>query len=112
MSTQGQLIPVLHLPENVTFKSAMECQIILAKSISDFSKKLRQGNSDKSGHAYITLDAQAIKEFDSSVLAVLLECHRLVAREGLGLVVSNVSAQMHELAKLYGVDKLLFIAAA
>lgn len=53
------------------------------------------------------LDASALKAFDSSTLALLLQAQRLAQAAGRGFEVSAVPAQLVQLARLYGVDSLL-----
>jgi phospholipid transport system transporter-binding protein len=57
--------------------------------------------------AEIVLDASALRQFDSSALAVLLECQRLSQAAGKPLLVRGAPPKLHALAKLYGVDVLL-----
>lgn len=51
-------------------------------------------------------DLGALAEYDSSVVAVLLEIRRAVGSEGARFL--NVPANLRKLASLYGVDPLLF----
>ncbi|WP_295520662.1 STAS domain-containing protein [Limnohabitans sp. Rim8] len=55
----------------------------------------------------VALDASALQEFDSSVLAVLLGLRREVLQRGSTLQVEGLSARLRELAGLYGVIDLL-----
>lgn len=55
----------------------------------------------------VVLDASALQEFDSSVLAVLLGLRREVLQRGSTLKVEGLSARLRELAGLYGVIDLL-----
>jgi phospholipid transport system transporter-binding protein len=55
------------------------------------------------------VDAAALKSFDTSALAVLLELRR---RVGDGFRISNPPAQLGQLAALYGVGELLGLAAS
>ena len=55
----------------------------------------------------VALDASALQEFDSSVLAVLLGLRREVLQRGSTLQVECLSARLRELAGLYGVIDLL-----
>jgi phospholipid transport system transporter-binding protein len=60
----------------------------------------------------VVIDASHLQRFDSSALAVLLDCHR--AAEGLGkpFTVRQPPPKLAALAKLYGVDLLLAPAVA
>lgn len=63
-----------------------------------------QGNTEA---AMLTVDGSALKHFDSSALAVLLECQRMARGKGRAFAVQSLPAKLTELAKLYGVDGLL-----
>jgi len=54
-----------------------------------------------------TLDAQGLKTFDSSAVAVLLELRRALAQSGRRLHVVNLPPKLQELVALYGVSELL-----
>jgi len=53
------------------------------------------------------IDAAALKDFDTSAVALLLEARRRAEVRGARLVVRNPPAKLVELARLYGVDGLL-----
>ena len=55
----------------------------------------------------VVLDAAALKSFDSSALAVVLEVRRACARLGKELRVQGSPTQLLALATLYGVQTLL-----
>jgi phospholipid transport system transporter-binding protein len=57
------------------------------------------------------IDASALRQFDSSALAVLLECQRLAQASGRGFAVRGAPAKLEQLAKLYGMGELLLPAA-
>jgi len=63
-----------------------------------------QGNVDA---ALLTVDGSALQHFDSSALAVLLECQRMARAKGRAFAVQSLPAKLTELARLYGVDGLL-----
>ena len=52
-------------------------------------------------------DASALRRFDSSALAVLLECRRESLALGKNFAVSRMHPRLRELAGLYGVSELL-----
>ena len=56
-------------------------------------------------------DASALDRFDSSALAVLLECRREALALGKSFAVTQLPARLRELATLYGVADLLPAAA-
>jgi phospholipid transport system transporter-binding protein len=51
-------------------------------------------------------DLGALEEYDSSVVAILLEIRRAAGSDGVRFL--NVPANLRKLASLYGVDPLLF----
>jgi phospholipid transport system transporter-binding protein len=55
----------------------------------------------------VVADASALKEFDSSALAVLLACRRQVLAAGKGFSVHGLPDRLRQLAGLYGVQDLL-----
>jgi phospholipid transport system transporter-binding protein len=59
----------------------------------------------------VVVDASALQQFDSSALAVLLECQRQAQSWGRPFAVQQAPAKLVALAKLYGVDALLLPAA-
>ena len=63
--------------------------------------------SAKTDAAGIVLDASVLQYFDSSSLALLLECRRQAQALGRTLRVQNAPAKLRQLANLYGVNDLL-----
>ena len=59
------------------------------------------------GPQQVVLDAQALQEFDSSALAVLLELRRACLRLGKQLTIEGAPVRLMHLATLYGVRALL-----
>jgi phospholipid transport system transporter-binding protein len=59
----------------------------------------------------VVIDASALTEFDSSALAVLLECQRQAQAWGRPFSVRQAPPKLAALARLYGVDGLLLPAA-
>ncbi len=55
----------------------------------------------------VVADAGALSHFDSSALAVLLECRREALALGKTFAVSRLPTRLRELASLYGVAELL-----
>lgn len=53
------------------------------------------------------VDAQALAEFDTAALSVLLELQRVARARGVELAVTGAPAKLRQLATLYGVDALL-----
>jgi len=58
----------------------------------------------------LQVNAAELSEFDSSVLSLLLSGARLCAEHGLRLRVQGAPDKLRELAKLYGIDELLWPA--
>lgn len=57
--------------------------------------------------AQVLVDASAMLKFDSSALAVLLQCRREALKRGKSFAVQGISSRLHDLATLYGIDGLL-----
>ncbi len=86
---------MLVLPPEVTHAQAGAClQLVL------------QGMQAESG-SQVVIDCAALSAFDSSVLAVLLECRRAAIQRNQGLVVKALPQALGGLARLYGVQELL-----
>ena len=58
----------------------------------------------------LSIDASGLQQFDSSALAVLLECRRLAEKSGRSFQLSGAPPRLSQLARLYGVAELLGIA--
>lgn len=55
----------------------------------------------------VVVDASALRQFDSSALAVLLECRRLALVAGKAFSVQGAPERLLRLAGLYGVGALI-----
>lgn len=55
----------------------------------------------------LVVDASALKQFDSSALAVLLECRRQALAAGKTFSVQGAPERLFQLAGVYGVDTLM-----
>ena len=55
----------------------------------------------------VVIDASGLNEFDSSALAVLLECRRQALADGKSFSVRGLPARLRQLAGLYGVAELI-----
>jgi phospholipid transport system transporter-binding protein len=60
--------------------------------------------------SHAVADASALRRFDSSALAVLLDCRREALASGKSFAVHQMPARLRELAALYGVGELLTTA--
>ena len=86
---------MLVLPAELTHAEATACCRMLAQAL----------RSDPGREA--VADASALRHFDSSALAVLLECRREALALGKRFAVSQLHPRLRALATLYGVAELL-----
>ncbi|HYP82381.1 STAS domain-containing protein [Variovorax sp.] len=86
---------MLVLPAKLTHQEAAACV-----------RMLQQGVNGQSGSSTV-VDAGGLTQFDSSALAVLLECRREAVGLGRGFAVKGLPPRLRELATLYGVAALL-----
>ena len=87
--------PTAALPEAVTVHT-------VTGVLNSLSSRLKQD-----GAAEVTLDAAALRSFDSSAVALLLELRRDLSQQGRQLRLVNLPAKLQELVALYGVGELL-----
>ena len=85
----------LVLPTLLTHEVALNCL-----------QSLSLGIQTESGEA-VVFDASALEKFDSSALAVLLQCRRDCDAANKGFEVTGLPHQLRALANLYGVGELL-----
>jgi len=86
---------VLVLPAELTHGEASACVRMLVQALR--SEPGREAVADASG----------LQRFDSSALAVLLECRREALAAGKHFAVHQLHPRLRALAALYGVDALL-----
>jgi phospholipid transport system transporter-binding protein len=86
---------VLLLPAELTHDQAAACCRMLAQRLRSLPDTA------------VVADAGGLSRFDSSALAVLLECRREALALGKTLSVSRMPPRLRELASLYGVAELL-----
>jgi len=91
---------MLLLPATITAKVATAAQRLLTQALK----------SEPDGP--VVIDASNLSQFDSSALAVLLECQRAAQAWGKAFTLRNAPPKLTALAKLYGVDVLLMPASA
>jgi phospholipid transport system transporter-binding protein len=91
---------MLLLPETVTLREAQDTLRMLSQALQ------------RDGGDLLTVDASALRDFDSAVLAVLLECRRLAQAWGKRFMVHGAPPKLAGLAKLYGVESLLGLDGA
>jgi phospholipid transport system transporter-binding protein len=89
---------VLVLPAQLTHEQAAACSRMLAQAL-------------RAEPQQVVADASALQRFDSSALAVLLECRREALVQGKVFAVAGMPARLRELASVYGVSELLAPAA-
>jgi phospholipid transport system transporter-binding protein len=85
----------LALPAVLTHDQASACALSLGLGIG----------AQVSG--CVLIDASALERFDSSALAVLLQCRRDAAASGKNFEVTGLPQPLRELANLYGINELL-----
>jgi len=91
---------MLVLPAQLTHDEAPACARMLAQAL----------RSEPGQQA--VADASPLQQFDSSALAVLLDCRREALALGKSFAVANLPPRLHALAGVYGVDELLTPAGA
>jgi phospholipid transport system transporter-binding protein len=89
----------MQLPETATLEQAATLAASLPAALAAESGPLR-------------IDASALKSFDSSTIALLMQAHRLAHAAGRGYEVVGAPAKLSELARLYGVEDLVSLAPA
>lgn len=86
---------MLVLPSEITIKQARACAVALQRDLKAIQT------------SQVVMDASAMVKFDSSALAVLLQCRREALGMGKSFVVQGISSRLRELATLYGIAGLL-----
>ncbi len=85
---------MLVLPAEITHANARTCAHMLAQAL-------------RSQEQAVVADASALLKFDSSAIAVLLECRREAQIQGKNFSVRGLPERLRALAVLYGVAQLL-----
>lgn len=85
---------MLMLPNEITHSNARSCAHMLVQALQH-------------GEAAVVADATALTRFDSSALAVLLQCRREAQVAGKTFSVRALPARLRALATIYGVAQLL-----
>ncbi|MDH4428583.1 MAG: STAS domain-containing protein [Acidovorax sp.] len=86
---------MLVVPPELTHRQATACLAMLLQGL----KAHREPT--------VVVDATALKAFDSSALAVLLECRREALSSGKSFSVQGLPAALRGMAGLYGVGILM-----
>lgn len=89
------------LPETLTLVQAVAAVLAIEQQLAD----------DGVQADALIVDASALRNFDTSAIAVLLEARRLAQAGGRTLNVQGAPAAMVELSGLYGVQGLLGFAS-
>lgn len=90
---------MLLLPATVTMQEARDARAMLAQAL----KREPEGP--------VVIDASGLQQFDTAVIAVLLECQRLAQAWGKAFSVKHAPSKLTSLAKLYGVDPILSLTS-
>lgn len=96
---------MLALPSEITHSQARACSANLRASLAT-SGADAAADVDGYGQA-VVLDASQLVKFDSSALAVMLQCRRAALAAGGSFGVHNLTPRLQQLANMYGVDSLL-----
>lgn len=97
------MVSLLRLPPSVLMGTAGTVWL-------DWQRSLLAEAASQAVHAghELPVSAAELREFDSSVLSVLLAGARLCSEHGLRLCIHDAPAKLRELARLYGIDELLW----
>jgi phospholipid transport system transporter-binding protein len=90
---------MLVLPASLTHREAPDAVQMLCQT-------LRRDTGAKPS-APVLVDASALRQFDSSALAVLLECRRVAEAAGTVIELRHAPPKLEQLARLYGLDEVL-----
>ena len=90
---------MLLLPTTITSADAQNALRMLAQALK------------REPAATAVIDASGLQQFDSAALALLLESQRLAQASGRAFAVRGVPPKLGQLARLYGVEALLFPTA-
>ena len=90
---------MLVLPAEVTHQHGAACRRMLEQGVRTDPAPV------------VVADASALSRFDSSAIAVLLDCRREALAVGKSFCVKGLPSRLRVLAGLYGVADLLPVAA-
>lgn len=88
----------LRLPENATLEQAATLAATLPAALAR-------------GKGAFSVDASALKAYDTSSIALLLQARRGAQASGRAFTVTGAPAQLVQLAALYGVERLLSVSS-
>ncbi len=95
---------MLLLPATLTHAEVRDTLRLFQQTLDQASK------SHGDDAVMLTVDGSALQHFDSSALAVLLECQRMAKARGRAFAVKAMPPKLMALAGLYGIDGLLIPA--
>ncbi len=82
--------------------------VLTHKQASDWARSLRLAlRAAAADPTPVVADASALTQFDSSALAVLLDCRREALSMGRVFFVQNLPPRLRQLAGLYGIAALI-----
>lgn len=82
-------------------------QVLTLRDATGVLATLLGGVAQQTTAATVRIDASPLRKFDSSALAVLLECRRVALESGRGFCVDGLPADLQGLANVYGVAPLI-----
>ena len=85
---------MLVLPDTLSLREARDVLRLLKVSL------------EREAEPLLVIDGSQLRRFDSSALAVLLECRRLAQAWGKRCELRSLPPKLRELAVLYGIDEL------
>ncbi len=88
----------LRLPEDATLEQAAALAATLPVALAR-------------GQGVFSVDASALKAYDTSTIALLLQARRGAQASGRAFSVTGAPAQLVQLAALYGVEELLSVSS-
>lgn len=89
----------MRLPATATLEQAADLAASLPAAVAE-------------GTGVLRIDAGALRDCDTSTIALLLQARRLAQAAGRGFEVVAAPAKLAQLAQLYGVEELLSLAPA
>jgi phospholipid transport system transporter-binding protein len=101
-------VATLKLPESVRMSEVSALWKSLENSLRSEGVKLRGTASAGASALSLSLSGVALKQFDTSLLSLLLSASRCCNELGLHLQLQDMPAKLLELARVYGVAELLW----
>lgn len=89
---------MLVLPPEITHSQARACALAVSQEVA------------AAPGSRVLLDASQLVKFDSSALAIMLQCRREALVVGKDFAVHGLTPHLAKLAALYGIEDLLKVA--